>query len=224
MFYLLRKNSNFPLYHQLFGLFLPHLSFKRAFSLDFYDYLQLIIYSTPCSPLVFAPTLTLAFEHGTDTLALQHTLLPLPALIPFRPALQKRPRYSKKSPTFFRKSPTFFRKFPTFLRKAPMFQKYVATSLFASPALLTFHLAHNRSLLSAPSCFSRHFPLPPKGLALPHPTFILTSLHNPHFCQGFLTRIRAYTGIYIFSLSQPSQTPLITYYKSAISAKLSDNF
>ena len=138
----------------------------------------------------------------------------LPALIPFRPALQKRPRYSKKSPTFFRKSPTFF-------SKTPMFQKYVATSLSASPDLLTFHLAHNRTLLSVSSCFCWHFPLPSKELTLPSS---LTSLHNPYFCQGFLTRIRAHTGIYIFSLSQPSQTPLITYYKSAISANVSDNF
>ena len=191
---------------------------------DFYDYLQLIIYSTPYSPLVFAPTLTLAFEHGIDTLALQHTLLPLPALIPFRPALQKRPRYSRKSPTFFRKSPTFFRKSPTFFSKAPMSRKYVASSLPASPALLTFHLAHNRSLLSASSCFCWHFPLPPKGAYSPSSPLSLTSLHNPHFYQGFLTRARAYTGIYIFSLSQPSQTSLITYYKSAISAIFSDNF
>ena len=156
---------------------------------------------------------------------------PLLALIPLRPAPQKRPRYSRKSPTFFRKSPTFFRKSPTFFRKsptflgkAPMFQKYVASSLPASPALLTFHLAHNRSLLSASSCFCWHFPLPPKGAYSPSSPFSLTSLHNPHFYQGFLTRARAYTRIYIFSLSQPSQTSLITYYKSAISTKISDNF
>ena len=149
---------------------------------------------------------------------------PLLALIPLRPAPQKRPRYSRKSPTFFRKSPTFFRKSPTFLGKAPMFQKYVASSLPASPALLTFHLAHNRSLLSASSCFCWHFPLPPqRGLLSLQPSS-LTSLHNPHFYQGFLTRARAYTGIYIFSLSQPSQTSLITHYKSAISAIFSDNF
>ena len=149
---------------------------------------------------------------------------PLLALIPLRPALPKRPRYSRKSPTFFRKSPTFFGKSPTFFGKAPMFQKYVATSLSASPALLTFHLAHNRSLLSASSCFCWHFPLPPKRGLLSLQPSSLTSLHNPHFYQGFLTRARAYTGIYIFSLSQPSQTSLITYYKSGISTKFSDNF
>ena len=149
------------------------------------------------------------------------THFPSACAYPLRPALQKRPRYSRKSPTFFRKAPTFFRKAPTFFSKAPMFQKYVATSLSASPALLTFHLAHNRTLLSVSSCFCWHFPLPSKELTLPSS---LTSLHNPYFCQGFLTRIRAHTGIYIFSLSQPSQTPLITYYKSAISANVSDNF
>jgi len=48
-----------------------------------------------------------------------------------------------------------------------MFQKYVATSLSASPDLLTFHLAHNRSSLSAPTYFCWLFPLPPQGAYSP---------------------------------------------------------
>ena len=149
---------------------------------------------------------------------------PLLALIPLRPALQKRPRYSRKSPTFFGKSPTFFRKSPTFLVKLRCFRNTLqplcphlplfspSTSPITAPCFLlphasvgTFHFPSQRGLLS----------LQPSSL---------TSLHNPHFYQGFLTRARAYTGIYIFSLSQPSQTALITYYKSAISTKISDNF
>lgn len=158
-------------------------------------------------PSCFAPTLTLAFEHGIDTLALQHTLLPLPALIPLRPALQKRPRYSQKSPTFFRKSPTFFRKSPTFLGEAPMFQKYVATSLSASPALLTLYLAHNRSLLSASSCFCWHFPLPPKGLTLPSVLFINISTQSPFLSRFSYTRTRVYWDLHLFSFTTFTDIP-----------------
>ena len=97
---------------------------------------------------------------------------------------------------------------------------------------LSVRISHSSSSSTSPitaPCFllphasvgTFHFP--PRSLLSPQPSS-LTSLHNPHFCQGFLTRIRAYIGIYIFSLSQPSQTPLITYYKSAISAKILDNF
>ena len=67
---------------------------------------------------------------------------PLLALIPLRPTLQKRPRYSRKSPTFFRKSPTFFGKSPTFFGKAPtfselspMFGRKAPTPQASSPAL-----------------------------------------------------------------------------------------
>ena len=133
---------------------------------------------------------------------------PLLALIPLRPAPQKRPRYSRKSPTFFRKSPTFFRKSPTFLGKAPMFQKYVATSLSASPALLTFHLAHNRSLLSASSCFCWHFPLPlPKGLTLPLALFINISTQFPFLSRFSYTRTRVYWDLHLFSFTTFTDIP-----------------
>ena len=128
---------------------------------------------------------------------------PLLALIPLRPALQKRPRYSRKSPTFFRKSPTFFGKSPTFFGKAPMFQKYVATSLSASPALLTFHLAHNRSLLSAPTCFCWHFP-PQVAYS---PLFINISTQSPFLSRFSHAHTRVYRDLHLFSFTTFTDTP-----------------
>ena len=118
----------------------------------------------------------------------------------------------------------FSEKVQRFSEKVQRFSEKLQLPSPHLPLFLTFHLAHNRSLLSASSCFCWHFPLPPKRDLLSLQPSSLTSLHNPHFYQGFLTRARAYTGIYIFSLSQPSQTSLITHYKSAISAIFSDNF
>ena len=128
------------------------------------------------------------------------THFPSACAYPLRPALQKRPRYSRKSPTFFRKSPTFF-------SKAPMSRKYVATSLFASPALLTFHLAHNRSLLSASSCFCWHFSLPPKGLTLPSALFINISTQSPFLSRFSYTRTRVYWDLHLFSFTTFTDIP-----------------
>ena len=125
-------------------------------------------------------------------------------------------RFSEKVQRFSENLPRFLVKLRCLEEKLQLPSPHL--SLF-----LTFHLAHNRSLLSVSSCFCWHFSLPPRDLLSLQPPS-LTSLHNPHFYQGFLTRARAYTGIYIFSLSQPSQTFLITYYKSGISTKISDNF
>ena len=140
------------------------------------------------------------------------THFPSACAYPLRPALQKRPRYSRKSPTFFRKSPTFFRKAPTFFSKAPtffskapMFQKYVATSLSASPALLTFHLAHNRTLLSAPTCFCWHFPLPSKELTLP--LFINISTQSPFLSRFSHAHTRVYRDLHFFSFTTFTDTP-----------------
>lgn len=191
---------------------------------DFYDYSQLIIYSTPCSPLVFAPTLTLAFEHGTDTLALQHTLPLCLRLSPSDLRFKNVRDIPENLPRFSEKVQRFSEKLPRFLVKLRCFRNTLQPLCPHLLLFLTFHLAHNRSLLSASSCFCWHFPLPPPRDLLSLQPSSLTSLHNPHFYQGFLTRARAYTGIYIFSLSQPSQTSLITYYKSAISTKISDSF
>ena len=219
-----RKNSNFPLYYQLFGLFLPYLSFKRTFSPDFYDYSQLIISSPPCRPLGFAPTLTLAFEHGTDTLALQPTSNPCLRLSPSDLRFKNVRDIPENLRRFSEKVQRFSEKLPRFLVKLRCLGNTLQPLCSHLSLFLTFHLAHNRSLLSASSCFCWPFPpRPQRGLLSLQPSS-LTSLHNPRFYQGFLTRARAYTGIYIFSLSQPSQTSLITYYKSAISAIFSDNF
>ena len=122
---------------------------------------------------------------------------------------EKVQRFSENLPHFLVKLQCFRNTLQPLCPHLPLFSP--STSPITAPCFLlphasvgTFHFRPRRLLSLQPSS--------------------LTSLHNPHFCQGFLTRIRAYIGIYIFSLSQPSQTPLITYYKSAISAKISDNF
>ena len=131
------------------------------------------------------------------------------------------PRFSENLPRFSEKLPRFLVKLPRFLVKLQCFRNTLQP---LCPHLPLF--SPSTSPITAPCFLLPHasvgtFHFPPRSLLSPSS---LTSLHNHHFCQGFLTRIRAYIGIYIFSLSQPSQTPLITYYKSAISANISDNF
>lgn len=122
---------------------------------------------------------------------------------------EKVQRFSEKLPRFLVKLQCFRNTLQPLCPHLPLFSP--STSPITAPCFLLPHA----------SVGTFHFP--PRSLVSLQPSS-LTSLHNPHFCQGFLTRIRAYTGIYIFSLSQPSQTSLITYYKSGISIKISDNF
>ena len=108
----------------------------------------------------------------------------------------------------FRKKSNVFQKISHVFSKAPMFQKYVATSLSSSPALLTFHLAHNRSLLSASSCFCWHFPLPlPKGLTLPSALFINISTQSPFLSRFSYTRTRVYWDLHLFSFTTFTDIP-----------------
>ena len=166
-------------------------------------------------PLVSVPMLS--------SFALQPTSHPCLRLSPSDLRFKNVRDIPENLPRFSEKVQRFSENLPRFLVKLQCFRNTLQPLCPHLPLFLTFHLAHNRSLLSASSCFCWHFSLPPRDLLSLQPSS-LTSLHNPHFYQGFHTRARAYTGIYIFSLSQPSQTSLITHYKSATSAMLSDNF
>ena len=81
-------------------------------------------------PSCFAPTLTLAFEHGTDTLALQHTL-PLclrlsPSDLRFknvRDIPENLPRFSEKVQRFSKNVRHFREKLRVFLSSPPTTSK-----------------------------------------------------------------------------------------------------
>ena len=174
---------------------------------DFYDYSQLIIYSTPCSPLVFAPTLTLAFEHGTDTLALQHTLPLCLRLFPSDLRLKNVRDIPENLPRFSEKVQRFSEKLPRFLVKLRCFRNTLQPLCPHLLLFLTFHLAHNRSLLSASSCFCWHFPLPPKGLTLPSALFINISTQSPFLSRFSYTRTRVYWDLHLFSFTTFTDIP-----------------
>ena len=138
---------------------------------------------------------------------------------------------SKTSEIFPKISNVFQKKSNVFQKISHVFRKSsdvseircnLSVRISRSPPPSTSPITAPCFLLPHASVGTFHFP--PQEAYSPSSPFSLTSLHNPHFYQGFLTRARAYTGIYIFSLSQPSQTSLITYYKSGISTKFSDNF
>ena len=137
---------------------------------------------------------------------------------------------SKTSEIFPKISNVFQKKSNVFQKISHVFGK--SSDVSEIRCNLSVRISHSSSPstspITAPCFLLPHasvgtFHSPQRGLLSLQPSS-LTSLHNPHFYQGFLTRARAYIGIYIFSLSQPSQTSLITYYKSGISTKVSDNF
>ena len=68
---------------------------------------------------------------------------------------------------FSEKVQRFSEKVPRFLVKLRCLEEKLQLPSPHLPLFLTFHLAHNRSLLSAPTCFCWHFPLPPKGAYSP---------------------------------------------------------
>ena len=116
-------------------------------------------------------------------------------------------RFSEKVQRFSEKVQRFSEKLQHFQNYPRCLEEKLQLPSPHLPLFLTFHLAHNRSLLSASSCFCWHFSLPPRDLLSLLPFFINISTQSTFLSRFSYTRTRVYWDLHLFSFTTFTDIP-----------------